>query len=299
MDATLVDGVRRLAADAESGASELLPHALALLRAARAQGRTALVEVARGVCAAQPSMAPLWNAAAAALAAPEPDAPADRLEVIERHSRRSGAALRRLAIELLQGAAATGSLHVTTCSFSGTVLGTLLELGERVKLTVACAEGRPAFEGRRLAAGLAAGTVAVDFYTDAGLSVALTHTDALVVGADAIAPEWFLNKCGTRLLAASAAALGVPVYVLATRDKFVAPALAPLLSVADHDPAEIWPSSAGRVRIRNPYFEAVPLSLVSALVTDAGVLAADAAPEACRANGAGITDEIVAALGPR
>ncbi len=40
------------------------------------------------------------------------------------------------------------------------------------------------------------------------------------------APDWFLNKTGTRMLAASAAQQGVPVYVVATRDKFVSPAVA-------------------------------------------------------------------------
>jgi translation initiation factor 2B subunit (eIF-2B alpha/beta/delta family) len=163
-------------------------------------------------------------------------------------------------------------------------------------LTVACAEGRPRLEGRRLAALLGATPATVEFYTDAALSLALRHSTALVVGADAITPDWFLNKVGSLALATAASLNGVPVFVLATRDKFLPPPLFAGLPVADGDAREVWADAPGSVTVRNPYFERVPLHLVTGVVTDAGALSPDMVKEACRAAGAVITPGVLEAL---
>ena len=239
MNEALRSGLLRLAADGESGASELLPRAIDLLRTARQQGPDTLADVARGVVVAQPGMASLWNAAAAALA---DTASPGTMELFAERASRARAALRRVAVETLatrdwvhgvdtRRGDVDLSLHLTTCSFSGSVLAALTGVSATSPLTVACAEGRPRFEGRRLARALAEAGVRVEFFSDAALATALPRTQAVVVGADAVAPGWFLNKTGTSQLAAAASVLGVPVFVLATRDKFVPAALADHLRV--------------------------------------------------------------------
>ncbi len=292
MDERLTEAIEALAHDAESGASELVARAVGLLERAREQGRETLAQAARGVCAAQPSMAPMWNAAIAALA---DQASPGTLARFAHRLHRSGAALRRVAVEEL---APDGSqpLHLVTCSFSGSVLAVLAELAQSRELTVACAEGRPRLEGRRMASALAPAAT-VEFYTDAAIPLALHDAAAVVVGADAITPEWFLNKTGTLALAAAASRQGVPVFVLATRDKFLPPAVAAVHSVEDHDPGEVWPEAPDGVVVRNPYFERVPLNLVTAVITDAGALATDMVEEACRANAIPATSEVLDALG--
>jgi translation initiation factor eIF-2B subunit delta len=298
MDESLRSRVDQLARDRESGASELLTRALAILRDAQNQGSAVLVDAARAVCRAQPGMAPFWNAAVAALA--ETFSPG-ALDAFASRFARSSSALVRFAVQGIAGAPEERGrpLHVTTCSFSRSVVSCLEAVARVRPLGVACAEGRPALEGRRAATALASLGVQVDFYTDAGIALALAGTDALVVGADAVASEWFLNKCGTGPLAAACSARGVPVYVVASRDKFLAPALADLVSIEEHPPAEIWEDAPSDVRVRNTYFERVPLEWVTALVTDAGVLGVGAVPEVCRANGARVTPEVVAALAGR
>jgi ribose 1,5-bisphosphate isomerase len=289
MHDTLRQEMDALAADAESGASELVGRAIGILERASASGRQHLVDAARAVCAAQPGMAPMWNAAVAALA---DLAHPGSLARFAYRLQRSPSALRRVAVEEL-APAGRQPLRLVTCSFSGSVLGVLAELAERCDLSVACAEGRPRCEGRRLAAALAP-AITVEFFTDAAVSLALGDAAALVVGADAITPAWFLNKAGTLPLAAAAAQNNVPVFVLATRDKFLPPTLADRLVVAERDPCEVWADAPEGVVVRNPYFERVPLHLVSAILTDAGVLAGDMVDEACRANGvlldAGVLD---------
>jgi translation initiation factor 2B subunit (eIF-2B alpha/beta/delta family) len=287
------EGLERLAGDAESGASELVPLGLAILRRAVPGGHEALLAAARGVCTAQPSMAPLWRAAALALA--DPDRAAEALEHVEQRWRRAGAALCRVA----RGVLSPGDgrpLRLVTSSYSGSVLAVLRDLASAHPLSVACAEGRPRQEGRRLAAALTEAGIRVEFFTDAALPSALGGADALLLGADAIAPAWFLNKTGSLALASAASVAGVPAFVLATRDKFLPGPLASRLAVAEHDPAEVWPAHPEGVSVRNPYFERVPLHLVAAVLADTGQLGVDMVDEACRASIPGLRQETIDSL---
>jgi translation initiation factor 2B subunit (eIF-2B alpha/beta/delta family) len=160
---------------------------------------------------------------------------------------------------------------------------TLLEAtATRRDLRISCSESRPALEGRRLAARLASSGIAVTVFSDAAIGQPLGVADGMIVGADAVAADWFLNKSGTRMLAAAAGQQGVPVYVVATRDKFVGHGVAARLAMREGAPAEIWETPPPGVTVRNPYFEPVPLELVTSLITDLGVLGAGMAAEVCR-----------------
>jgi translation initiation factor 2B subunit (eIF-2B alpha/beta/delta family) len=74
------------------------------------------------------------------------------------------------------------------------------------------------------------------------------------------------------------------VYVCATRDKFLSSAVAGRLVIRDEPADEIWPSPPPGVTVRNRYFERIPLDLVSAVVSDAGVLDPSMMPEACSSS---------------
>jgi translation initiation factor 2B subunit (eIF-2B alpha/beta/delta family) len=296
MDARTRAAIDRLAADDRSGASELLERAIQVLRGAASGDPAALPAIARAVGDAQPGMAPFWNAACAALG--EADDPG-ALDRFERRWRRAGRALTRVAADLLVPAG-TDSLHVTTCSFSGTVLAILRAVAPRTALRVACAEGRPALEGRRLAASLAQAGIAVEFYTDAGLAGPVWAGDprsrVVLVGADAVAPGWFVNKTGTGLLAAAASVAGVPVYLAATRDKLVNELVAGLVRLAPREAAAVWDAPPPGVSVRNLVLEKVPIDLATAVITDAAVLTGPMIAEACRASSAGVSQRVVEAL---
>ena len=136
-----------------------------------------------------------------------------------------------------------------------------------------------------MAEQLAAAGVSVTHYTDAALGHALAGADGLLVGADAISPDWFLNKSGTRMLVAAAGQQGVPVYVLATRDKFLSRAIASHLEVRDEGADQVWPSPPPGVRVCNPCFETTPIDAISAVISDAGVLGAGLVADACSSAG--------------
>jgi len=279
--------VARIAGDRESGAAELQAAVLSVLADGLAEGAD-LEGVAQALLKAQPSMAPVWNAVRAALVART----IETFQHYVQQTTRAPRALVRHATGLLLPDAPSAGLKLVTISFSSTVLLALEAVAQQCPLEVATAEGQPALEGRRAATRLAAAGVTVAHYTDAALGLAVAGADAIVVGADAVTPEWFLNKSGTRMLAATAAQQGIPVYVLATRDKFLSSAVAARLQVRDEAPAEVWPAPPAGVTVHNPYFEPTPLDLVSAVVSDAGVLGAALIPDACPTAG----DEILLAL---
>jgi translation initiation factor 2B subunit (eIF-2B alpha/beta/delta family) len=74
------------------------------------------------------------------------------------------------------------------------------------------------------------------------------------------------------MLAAAAAQQGVPLYVVATRDKFVSHGVAGRLVVREGAASEVWEAPPAGVTVRNPYFESTPLELVASLITDIGVI---------------------------
>lgn len=264
-----------LAANRTAGAAELLAEALDILFTARA-AHADMREIARAVREAQPTMAPLWNAAAAATAG-DPE----RLNQFAERVRRAPATLARYAAAHFAEDAPTRPLHVVTISFSSSVVVVLEAIRGVRPLYVSCSESHPALEGRRLATHLASTSVPVTYFGDAAIGHALTGADAVIVGADAVAPSWFLNKSGTRMLAAAAAQQGVPLYVAATRDKFVGQELAARLVMRNGHPGEVWADPPSGVDVRNPYFESTPLDLVTALISDLGILGTGMVPDVC------------------
>jgi translation initiation factor 2B subunit (eIF-2B alpha/beta/delta family) len=279
--------VAAIAADRESGATALARRAVGTFRRARRLGGEAVAAVAARLCRAQPSMAPIWIAAGIALADAQDGG--DRLDAWAHRLERSEAALARAAVALLdertaQARIVDGRLSLVTFSSSGAVLAALRQLVVERPLDVAVAEGRPALEGRTFAAALVAVGIRVRFFSDAAIGNALGEAEAVLVGADAVTPGWFINKVGTGAVAALAAARGVPVYVLAGREKFLPPALADAVTLRTGEPAEIWETAPSGVEVRNPYFERVPLEFVANLVTDAGPMGAALARDVCDAN---------------
>jgi translation initiation factor 2B subunit (eIF-2B alpha/beta/delta family) len=151
-------------------------------------------------------------------------------------------------------------------------------------LRVACSESRPALEGRALATRLAAAGVPVTLFADAAIGAALASADAVLLGADAVGPEWFLNKTGSRMLAAAAAQQGVPVYLVVTREKFVGHAVGARLAIGEGASDEVWASPPTGIEVRNPYFESTPLDVVAMVISDAGALGVGMVPDVCDAT---------------
>ena len=167
----------------------------------------------------------------------------------------------------------------------GTALAPLYakhESGEPIEV-LAC-ETRPLLQGSRLTAWeLDEAGVPVTLITDgaAGAAMAAGLVDAVIVGCDRVAMNGdTANKIGTRSLAVLARDAGIPFYVAGPLSSFD-----PGAAVGSAIPIEQRPADevlrfgastaapvAPGVGVWNPAFDVTPGRLVTAFVTDAGVL---------------------------
>ena len=259
--------IAQLAADRTSGATALVLRGIGILQSVASSGPD-LEHAARDLCRAQPSMGGMHTAAALALAA---DDPHQALAMLATRVARSAAAIARLAAPLVALRRHTRPPFVSTYSASAAVEATLLAIAAREPLHVACSESRPAREGVDFAARLAATGIRTSLYTDAGLSIVIPQSDALIVGADALGGSGFINKVGTSALAALAAAAGVPACVLAGREKVLPDEILTGLTLREGESHEVGVPGDG-YQVRNPYFERIPWTPIAHVITDSAQL---------------------------
>jgi len=271
MPLPLIQRVAALGADNRSGSSIIAIEAVKILTKATSNGDQETVRaLALALCAAQPSMASIWNAAALAL---RPDDGTGALTRYSKQLQRSPQALARVACDLLlTGYTPVDSLSVVTVSASRSVGRCLLLLSKRCRLHVVCAEGRPVLEGREFSASLAAEGIDTTLCTDAALSSVGCQADVVLVGADAVSSGWFVNKCGTCQVVEAAAQAGIAAYVVAGQDKFIGQLLAKKLRLSGGKEAEVWAEPPAGVHVVNPYFERVQNLNLAGFITDIGIL---------------------------
>ncbi|GAC1411393.1 MAG: hypothetical protein NVSMB57_06100 [Actinomycetota bacterium] len=238
------DVLRRVASDRSSGAAELA------LRTADAlpglESERDVMRAARKLLRAHAAMAPLWRVFAAALQSP--------------------AALRRITAAIEDEAAQVARVaagwalpkraHVITHSWSSTVHAALGRAGRSRIESVTCSASLPGGEGRALVAKLRREGFEVRLIADSEMFRACEHASVVVTGADAVTEEAVINKVGTALLALAAREHGVACYALAGSSKLL--------------PHHAWRPH------RASAYEAVPLDLFDAVLTERGARRAPA-----------------------
>ncbi|MFB6354137.1 MAG: hypothetical protein ABEJ92_08640 [Halobacteriales archaeon] len=251
-----------VADDMERGSTAIAVDALWALRDAAARaafegaGLGPVVDTARSLLDARPSMAALANRVNRAMAGADTPAAVEAAAtdgLRRAHAADVGAAA--LAAETVDGD------RVLTLSRSGTVRAALLD----ARPSVVVLASRPGGEGLAVADELADAGLDAASVPDAAVYDRLRGGDAdvVLVGADAVTPDGgVVNKVGTRAAAHAAALAGVPCYVVCASDK-VRPAPEP-----DGDDGE-------RGEFLEPLFDLTPADLVTAVLTERGQLSAD------------------------
>jgi methylthioribose-1-phosphate isomerase len=165
----------------------------------------------------------------------------------------------------------------------GTALGVIrsaVAAGKRVSVIVD--ETRPFLQGARLTAWeLGQDGIPVTLITDnmSGHLMSRGEIDAVIVGADRVAANGDVaNKIGTYMIAVLARRHGIPFYVAAPRSSIDARlASGEAIPIEERGASEVrghggveW-APAG-VAVRNPVFDVTPADLVTALITERGVV---------------------------
>ena len=167
------------------------------------------------------------------------------------------------------------------CSSWGTALGVIrsaVEAGKQVNV-IAC-ETRPLLQGARLTAWeLARDGIEVTVITDsAAAHLMRTGTiDAVIVGADRITCDAVFNKIGTYMHAVCARHHNIPFYVAAPLSTFDTRHKEEDVIIEERGRNEVT-TMGDRVfvpdaaRVKNYAFDATPMDLVTAIITEQGVI---------------------------
>ncbi len=188
------------------------------------------------------------------------------------------------------GLLADGARVLTHCNAGalatgghGTALGIIrsaVEAGKRIH--VIADETRPFLQGARLTAWeMVQENIPVTLITDnmAGHLMSRGEVDAVIVGTDRVAANGDVaNKIGTYMVAVLAQRHGIPFYVacpVSTIDLSVPDGSS--IPIEERAASEVtgyrdcqW--AAAGVTVRNPSFDVTPAELVSALVTERGIV---------------------------
>ena len=266
---TAADVLRRVAVNAPAESSTDL--------------RRILDEVAGRVLDAQPSMAPVVTLLARVFGALDDSPPLDE-------ARRRVARVAEGFREDLDRATAHAGRHlsdmldagdrVLTLSNSSTVRAGLLRAVDEGALEAVCLESRPLDEGMRLASALSQAGVEVTVAVDAAAAALIDGCRAVVLGADSVGDHGVVNKIGSVAVARCAQAVGVPVWVVTDRTKFLPVGFPQPLD--DDRPGDEVGRPPGPVSVWNRYFELLPYDLVDRVVTDDGPTDTDELAESRR-----------------
>ena len=165
----------------------------------------------------------------------------------------------------------------------GTALGVIRSAVEAGKtISVIADETRPFLQGARLTAWeMVQENIPVTLITDnmAGFMMNQGEIDAVIVGTDRVAANGDVcNKIGTYMVAVLAKRHNIPFYVacpLSTIDMSIASG--DNIPIEERAPEEVtgyrdcqW--AAAGVKVRNPSFDVTPAELVTALITEKGVV---------------------------
>ncbi len=146
----------------------------------------------------------------------------------------------------------SGAKNIATISFSQSVLDVITGINPRnVYLSVS----HPANEGERLAIELKNRNINPVLLEDSGYSLIIQQIDAVVVGADAIFDNSFINKTGTLTLALLSQYFSKPFYVVGCICKYIDKDAKKFFRIEEKPQEEI--SSVNCKRI-NRYFEEIP-----------------------------------------
>ncbi|MFH1501513.1 MAG: hypothetical protein ABIG03_00555 [Candidatus Eisenbacteria bacterium] len=172
---------------------------------------------------------------------------------------------------------APGTVVATTSD--GESVSAILEeaAGAGTEFHVLLSESRPGLEGLSLARRLADLGVPSTLVADAALPGRLAGAGLVLLGADSLSDDSFVNKIGSYAVALAARECGVPCYVAALEDKLLPTALRGD-PARGRDPSELMADAPSGVAVDNRYFEVVPLELCRGVVTESGVAGIEDVP---------------------
>jgi len=284
---SLIDHIER---DKTHGASELARQAAGVLKAAAERSHAGSTEdfvleqreVGERLMSARPAMAPLFNIVSRLLGSLPEEAGGMALDSLRRFaitradeavkdSLEAVARIARFGSELV-----SGGDKILTHSYSSTVAAVIkAAVARHGDIEVIVTRSGPGRTGERIALELGSCRVPLTFIDDTAVGLYLGAVSKVMVGADRVCADGMVvNGIGSYQLAVVAARAGVPFYVLCETLKFDPRVASDEVDLEEKEASEMVAPGVlpPQVRAKNPYFDITPPELVTAVVTEKGLL---------------------------
>jgi translation initiation factor 2B subunit (eIF-2B alpha/beta/delta family) len=148
--------------------------------------------------------------------------------------------------------------------------------GNKKKVKIIQTESRPVLEGRIQAVNIHRLGYEVKLISDTGYARHLDRINMILLGADAIFRDYFVNKSGSYNICLAGKNAGIPIYILADSRKFwfsLPPEQREMQYTENKKPdEEIWKDPHPGIEIENFYFEKIPVSWADGFITEKEIL---------------------------
>jgi ribose 1,5-bisphosphate isomerase len=129
-------------------------------------------------------------------------------------------------------------------------------------------ETRPLFQGRITSKELAKAGIKVTQFVDSAFHEAISNSDIILIGADAILKDGVINKVGSASIADLAKLHKKPLYIIADSWKFSRNKII----IEERDFHEVWNKPPKHIKVRDPAFEKVNKKYIRAIISELGIL---------------------------
>ena len=165
---------------------------------------------------------------------------------------------------------------IMTHSYSSTVVAVLKEASLKYRnIEVTATRSGPGRTGEIIARELGQYGIPITFIDDTAVGLYISTVNEVMVGADRICADGMVvNGIGTYQLALASEKANVPFYVVCDTLKFDPRLQGNEIDLEEKEPSEVVEPAQlpPGVRIKNPYFDITPPELVTAVITENGLL---------------------------
>lgn len=305
---SLIDEIKN---DKIHGASQLARRAIEVLKIAAEQSQANRAkeflaeqqEIGQRLMSARPAMAPLFNIVSRLLNTITKEAKGRDLDSTKRQTISKADELVDNSLRAVAQITQYGSRLITegdrimTHSYSSTVVAVIKEaffkpsgagtvqeedpfkreeaIGQKRDIEVIITRSGPGRTGERIAQELGLHGIPLTFIDDAAMGLYLSTVNKVMVGADRVCADGkVVNGIGTYQLALASEKANIPFYVLCETLKFDPRLESSQVDLEEKEPSEVAEPARlpPEVRIKNPYFDITPLELITAVVTENGLL---------------------------
>lgn len=138
---------------------------------------------------------------------------------------------------------------------------------QKRKFEVYCCKSHPPDEGVFLAETLDKSGIKTTLISDSQIGIFMPEMNLVLVGADRIYDNGFVNKAGTLALCLIAKYYNIPVYLAADTTKIL-PESERIIKFVNQNKKEIYAGNRKQISIENVYYEKVPINLIHKVICE-------------------------------